>query len=271
MEELLHLEVDGRATQDQLAEIQSLRAANPEVQSYYEDLQEMHRVLESTKEVTPPAGLRQEILAKVAAAQPPWSLDETRNRAARNLQAAGRGRNPGQRFLDALRESMRPREAFAFGLGAAACLMIVFLAGWERFESIGFPDNALPGSMIPLETSVPLQPIDQKMLEASGMRTIAELSRTGNLVQVSLQVEAGSATLIEVFSDTETLAARSIAQTTDALPLAASIVDGSVRIQHQGSAHYNIRFEEHRARPSEIRVQVKYQGQTMEVVLRTRK
>ena len=189
IEELLHLEIDGRATVEQLAELQALVASSAESKTYREDLMQMQKVLASSKEVEPPAELRQQILAGVAAVQPPWSLDETRGRTASNPQAASRGHRLGQRFLDSLREGLRPREAFAFGLGAAACLLIVFLAGWDRFQAIGFPENALPGSMIPIETSESLQAIDRQVVEADGLRGMGVVARAGDLLYVTLQIE----------------------------------------------------------------------------------
>ena len=274
MEELLHRELDGQATEEQRAELLDRLPSSPDGQTYQEDLKQMQQVLHSTREVEPPAGWRQDILAKVAAVQPPWSLDETRDRATGNLQEAPRGRNLGQRLLDSLREGLRPREAFAFGLGAAACLVIVFLAGWDRFESIGFPDGALPGSMIPLESTETLQTIDRSALEMDGIKTVAVLMRAENLLHLTVQIDAPVAAGIEIIYEHEALLARGLSQAGVSRPLLASLADERIAISHMdvgvtGVGEYTITFEERLARPSMILVQIERNGQRQQIQLQT--
>lgn len=167
--EIMNLELDGRATESQRAELHRYLESNPEARDYFESLGGLVRQLNAHPEVEPPAELHHRVVAAVDAAM-----------------TATPHRTPARRWRSPFR--MRGLAPFLFGVVTG-----VFLLAAIQFDrsgafdfAKGFNPSEVGGTMAPPAGIRPVGSIDipadeagvsgKVDLLAGGSQAVAEVS-----------------------------------------------------------------------------------------------
>lgn len=268
-EDLLQRHLDGATSAAEDAELRQVLSQSNEAQTLADDLASLQEALRNAREMDPPASLRDQILTRVHAASPPWSMDETRTHTAGTRNPSG-GRSPWQRLLDALRNGVRPREGVAFALGTAVGVFLLFLAGTVPFDGVdSLSDNSLPGSMMPLDDLQNMQVVDQTSWEAAGFRGRAGLLRAGDSLLLSVELDSGSDVTFQAVFDPEILRVGGIVTDPGGAPLSTRIRPDGIEIQHTGIGLYSIALQDRNGLPTEVRLSIRGNHETITKTLRT--
>lgn len=176
--ELIHAEMDGEASDEQLAALREYLASHPEAQNVYAELVMLTDVLNQVKEVEPPSDLRASILAGL----PP---------RPRALEIGARASRLRLRI---------PLVRYGYAL-AAGLLLGVLLTGvaFRNLSPLEKPD--VYGTMTALDNSSHYVVTEQMKLAAPDLGGSVELSRSGHNEMIVFDLNGKRAVEVEVRFD----------------------------------------------------------------------
>ena len=180
---LIHAEMDGEATEKELAALREYLAANPEAQKVRAELAKLTSVLKQVDDVETPGDLHANIMAALPPRCPDWEI------VARN------------------RSPWRLRTPFIrYGYALAAGLLLGVITAGVAFRNLS-PIEKLDvyGTMAALENTSQYVAVEQVKLAAPGLGGSVELRRSGDKEMIVFDLNGDQAIEVQVkFDDSQT-------------------------------------------------------------------
>jgi hypothetical protein len=177
--EIMHAEMDGEASDKELATLREHLASDPEAQREHAELRKLTSILNQVEEVETPGDLHRNILAALPPRRP-------------GLEAVVRNRSPWRLRIPLIR----------YGYALAAGLLLGALLTGVAFRNFSPQEKSdIYGTLAVRENAPPYATVEQLKLDSPGLEGSVELRRSGSKAMIIFDLHDRQAVEVEVGFD----------------------------------------------------------------------